>query len=225
MRNVIKLFCCNSLNGAELAVKAIKFRNLVLYCMTPHRCFNVLLAVLALTVGVLCTASAQEVFGGLRGTITRSDGAPAAGAQVALLGTAFGAVADEQGRYAIAHSPAGDYTVRAELPALEPGESGVRVRADGTTRLDLTLGRSGVAVEALEARHMTSDAITFATHLPGALLDALPVDDARQALTLMPGVVSRGTDLGIGMHKARWLCAGTSAGYREISSPYSVTHC
>ncbi len=166
--------------------------------MTPHRCFNHLFALLALTVGVLGTASAQGVFGDLRGTVTRPDGAPANGARVALLGTAFGAVADEQGRYAIDHVPAGDYAVRAELPASEPGESGIRVRAGATTRLNLTLGRSGVALEAPGARRMASDAISSGGDFPGDLLDALPVDDARHALTLMPGVVSRGTDLGIG---------------------------
>ncbi len=133
-----------------------------------------------------------------------------------MLGTAFGAAADEQGRYAIDHVPAGDYTLRAELTASEPGESAVRVRADGTTRLDLTLGRSGVAVEALEGRRMASDALSSAGRFPGDLLDALPVDDARQALTLMPGVVSRGTDVGIGTasgHSIRGAAPGESSVY------------
>ena len=185
--------------------------------MTPHRPVYRLVALVAsLALGALGTARAQGVFGGLRGTVTRSDGAAAAGVQVGLLGTAFGAVADQQGRYAIDHVPAGDYTVRADLPASEPGESGVRVRAGETTRLDLTLGQSGVAVSALGAQRVASDPITSAGHFPGDLLDALPVDDARQALLLMPGVVSRGTDVGIGTatgHSIRGAAPGESSVY------------
>jgi hypothetical protein len=150
-----------------------------------------------LTLAAFVTASAQDVVGSIRGTVTQSDGAPAAGARVALLGTAFSAVADEGGRYAISHVPAGDYTLQAEFPASEPGEAGVRVSAGGTARLDLTLGRGG-APDTPSALRIVSDVITSGAGFPGDLLDALSIDEARQALTLVPGVVARGEDVGIG---------------------------
>jgi hypothetical protein len=125
-------------------------------------------------------------------------------------------VVDAQGHYAIDHVPAGDYTVRAELPASEPGETSVRVRAGGTTRLDLTLGRSGAVPDLSGALRMASDAIASGGSFPGDLLDAMPVDEARQALTLMPGVVARGTDVGIGSatgHSIRGGAPGESSVY------------
>jgi iron complex outermembrane receptor protein len=83
----------------------------------------------SLTLVATGAASAQDVFGGIRGTVTHADGAAATGARIALLGTAFGAVADEHGRYAIDHVPVGAYTLQAEFPASDPGEASVRVRA------------------------------------------------------------------------------------------------
>jgi hypothetical protein len=92
----------------------------------------------------------------------------------------------------------------------------VRVRAGGTTRLDLTLGRKGAAPDTLSALRIVSDVITSGAGFPGDLLDALPIDEARQALTLVPGVVARGEDVGIGSateHSIRGGAPGAASVY------------
>src|SRR5439155_4295737 len=141
-------------------------------------------------------AQAQEVFGILRGFVTDATGAPAAGAQVSLSGTALAAVADEQGRYAMAHVPAGEYSVRAELAGSAVERLTVRVPAGATVLLDLRLGSGGATPAGPPVSVAGTGELTSRLVIPGDLLRDLPVDDARQALILSPGVVLRGSDIG-----------------------------
>ncbi|MGH7675786.1 MAG: carboxypeptidase regulatory-like domain-containing protein, partial [Gemmatimonadales bacterium] len=143
-------------------------------------------------------APGQEVYGGLRGRVTEPTGTGAAGARVSLVGTAFTALADSQGRYAIDFVPAGVYTVRAQLGEAAPWERPlVWVIAGETMELDLEpgAGRGPTAEDSLLPRALAGP--TSRTALPGRLLDSLPVDDVRQALALSPGVVLRGDALGV----------------------------
>ena len=139
--------------------------------------------------------SAQSVLGGIRGTVIDSLG-PAAGVRVSLEGSAFTAVTDIGGRFALDHVPAGTYVVRAERsPAGEQtGEvTAVRVAGDATVTVDVRLGERGEA----DARAEAEGGLATSARRSGAQLAALPIDDSRQGLALMPGVEERGTELGI----------------------------
>ncbi|MGH7644196.1 MAG: carboxypeptidase regulatory-like domain-containing protein, partial [Gemmatimonadales bacterium] len=143
-------------------------------------------------------AQGQEVYGGLRGRVANPTGTGAAGARVSLVGTAFTALADSQGRYTIDFVPAGVYTVRAQLGEAAPWERPlVWVIAGEAIELDLELGagRGSAVPDSFLPRALPG--LTSRTVIPGRLLDSLPVDDVRQALTLSPGAVLRGNDLGI----------------------------
>jgi hypothetical protein len=170
------------------------------------------LVLASLTLAATGSTSAQDVFGSVHGMVTQIDGAAAAGARITLLGTAFGAVADEHGRFEIDHVPAGDYTLLAQLPASDPGEAGVRVRAGGSARLDLRLGSRGAAAGSLRP---AAEAMSSGGAFSGDLIDSLPVDEARQVLTLVPGVVARGRDVGI-VSATRHSIRGGAAGEASV---------
>jgi hypothetical protein len=143
---------------------------------------------LALLLLTARTAVAQQVLGGLRGTVTDSIGAALPGSRVTLLGTAFAAVTDSQGRYVITRVPAGAYTVRVELAAAVTDRPGVRVSPGVTVPLDIVFGAPAPRA---------SDSPLAAPTLTGDALGRLPVDDVRQALGLAPGVVFRGNNVGL----------------------------
>jgi len=141
-------------------------------------------------------AAAQGVFGGVQGTVRDSLG-PAAGVRVTLAGTTFTAVTGIAGEFAVDHVPAGIYVVRAERSAQggAAGEvEGVRVASDATATVDVRLGERREAAGEAVAGDLLSTRAVWSTRALGAL----PVDDSRQAVALMPGVVARGTDLGVG---------------------------
>ena len=138
-------------------------------------------------------AAAQSVLGAVVGTVSDSLG-PAAGVRVSLAGSAFSAVTDLAGRFALDHVPAGTYMVLAERTVgTAAGEvAGVRVTSDATVTVAIRLGeRSAAAETTAEGGLATRATVT------GKRLTVLPIDDSRQGLALLPGVVERGTDLGI----------------------------
>ena len=141
------------------------------------------------------SAYAQSVLGGIRGAVTDSLG-PAAGVRVSLVGSTFTAVTDLSGRFAMGHVPAGTYVVRAER---SPGGEGtgevaaVRVASDATVTVVVRLGERREA----GAQADSEAGLATSARRSGAQLAALPIDDSRQGLALMPGLVERGTELGI----------------------------
>ena len=137
---------------------------------------------------------AQSVYGGIRGTVSDSLG-PVPGAQVTLVGTAFTARANAAGRFAIDHVPAGSYAVRAAIPGRDAGEvTGAQVPSDGVVSVRVRLGRheTAGAVPVVADRGLATRTRLYQTDL-----SERPVDDSRQALGFLPGVVMRGTDLGV----------------------------
>lgn len=141
---------------------------------------------------------AQEVYGSVRGTLLRATGTPIAGASVVLVGTAFSAVSDSQGSFQMSNVPAGQYAIRASS-ADSVAEWALRVIPGSVTATVLTIGSEESSADGAPlppAVVRDREAGRFA--IPGALLEALPIDEPRQALTLLPGVVLRGDDIGVG---------------------------
>ena len=140
-------------------------------------------------------APCQDVFGSVRGIVSDSTGATAAGARVFIVGTAFAVTAGPDGRYAIDFVPGGRYTVRAELGEYAATEQpAVLVLGGGTLRLDLRLGAAAPSRRPLFA---APQGFASGLRIDGDALRDLPIDDPRQALMLAPGVVLHGGGLGI----------------------------
>ncbi len=134
------------------------------------------LSVLLLAAAV-SNARAQALYGAVRGLVTDSRGAPGAGARVTLAGTRFAATADREGRYHLDRVPGGDYVLQFRFADSSALDVSIRVRAGGTAQLDT----------------LVSHAV-----FSGDQLEQLPIDDPRQAFVLVPGIIERGNDVGIG---------------------------
>ena len=79
--------------------------------------------------------------GRIRGRVTTSDGTVADGVTVKLKGTAYGAVTDEDGTYAIHKIPVGSYTIVVSAIGLYPKEKQVTV-PKGTVIADFSLNEN-----------------------------------------------------------------------------------
>jgi Ca-activated chloride channel family protein len=85
--------------------------------------------------------------GRIEGHVRGPGGGPVANAQVMVVGTSLGALANDRGHYLIANVPVGSYTVRARSVGYQPSDvSGVRVSGNQTVTVDLVLQPSPVAL-------------------------------------------------------------------------------
>jgi TonB-dependent starch-binding outer membrane protein SusC len=120
---------------------------------------------------------------------------PLAGAQVYLVATATGALANARGEFTIANVPPGEVTVRAELIGFAAGSQTVTVAAGETVRIDFTLRQTTLALDqivvtgagaATERRRLGN---TIAT-VNMAELETAPVSSMSEILTgREPGVM------------------------------------
>jgi hypothetical protein len=160
--------------------------------------------VTAVTAVVLFGAGsllAQGTTGKIEGTVKDSSGAPIAGAQVLITGSAFTATTDAQGYYFINNVPAGVLTVRAQYIGFAPAERrNVRVFAGQTMTVDITLVQraievTGITVTVEQNPIVPRDQVTSKTIITN--VDQLPVDNVNQVLALQPGVVQTARGLTI----------------------------
>ncbi len=143
---------------------------------------------------------AQGTTGKIEGTVKDQSGAPIAGAQVLITGSAFTATSDQQGYYFINNVPAGVVTMRAQYIGYAPAEvRNVRVLSGQTMTVPFTLEQraievTGITVTVEQNPIVPRDQVTSKPIVQGELIQALPVDAVSQVLRLQPGVVesSRG---------------------------------
>lgn len=103
-------------------------------------------AVLAL---VSATALSAQT-GGVMGTVTdRETGQPLPGAQVTLVGTQRGVLANDQGRYVFTAVPVGEVTVRVQWIGYGSSEQTVSVTDGGSTVVDFELQPQAVELDRL----------------------------------------------------------------------------
>ena len=107
----------------------------------------------ALPLGVAAVAAAPaaaeaQQAGRVAGTVTGEGGQPLASAQVLLVGTRFGALTDEQGRYSIGGVTPGAYTVRAQRIGHRPAEQPVTVGEGQAVTANLTLAAAPTTLTA-----------------------------------------------------------------------------
>ncbi|MGH9258565.1 MAG: carboxypeptidase regulatory-like domain-containing protein, partial [Acidimicrobiales bacterium] len=165
-------------------------------------------AAVALTV-VASPLAAQLSTGKIEGTVTDQAGAPLANAQVLLVGTSFGAVANDRGYYFINNVPVGTYNVRAQLIGYAPAEvRGVRVLGGQTITADVRMQSSAVVITGITITEAANpivprDQVASKGIIAGELVDQLPVDNVRAVLSLTPGVLETGAAPGVSIRGGR----------------------
>jgi len=152
------------------------------------------LAAVALLVSA--TTLHAQATGKLEGRIRDQAGAPIAGAQVRIVGTAFGAVADARGYYFINNVPAGSIDLIGQFVGYKPVQvTGLRIIGGQTITQDFALEQQAVDIGEIEVTAAVNvlvprDAVTTKQNISGEFTTALPVDRLNNVLALQPGVVA-----------------------------------
>lgn len=164
-------------------------------CRWVSRIARVAMAVGTVVLFGAGSLAAQGTTGKLEGTVRDQAGAPVAGAQVLIVGSAFAGVTNEQGYYFINNVPAGVVTVRAQYIGYAPAEvRNVRILAGQTLTQGLTLSQQAVTVEGITVEVAVNplvprDQVSSKPIVGGETIEDLPVDAVSQVLRLQPGVV------------------------------------
>ncbi len=164
---------------------------------------QVLSAVAALLVIGAGSLLAQGESGKIEGTVKDSAGAPIAGAQVIIVGSAFSATTDANGYYFMNNVPASVVTVRAQYIGYTPSEvRNVRVLSGQTMTVNPVLAAralelGAITVTAAQNPIVPRDQVTSKPTVEGNIVNSLPVDRVSQVLALQPGVVNSNRGLSI----------------------------
>jgi hypothetical protein len=153
-------------------------------------------ALAAVALGVSAGALSAQSTGKIEGRVRDQAGAPIANAQVTIVGSAFGALTNNQGYYFFNNVPAGTVAVRAAFVGYKSAEAqGVRVLAGQTVTQDIQLEQTPfqvdeITVTAAATPLVPRDEVATKQRLNGDYVDALPADRINNVLALQPGVVS-----------------------------------
>jgi hypothetical protein len=137
-----------------------------------------------------------QATGKIEGRVRDQAGAPIANAQVTIVGTAFGALTNNQGYYFFNSVPVGTASVRAAFVGYKSAEAqGVRVLAGQTVTQDVQLEQTPfqvdeITVTAAATPLVPRDEVTTRQRLDGDYVEALPADRINNILALQPGVVA-----------------------------------
>jgi hypothetical protein len=154
---------------------------------------------LALTAVVLVMSASSlyaQATGKVEGRVRDQAGAPIANAQVTIVGTAFGALTNNQGYYFFNNVPVGSASVRAAFVGYKSAEAqGVRVLAGQTVTQDIQLEQTPFRVDEITVTVAATplvprDEVTTRQRLGGDYVEALPADRINNILALQPGVVA-----------------------------------
>ena len=129
-----------------------------------------------LTGGRSAPLGAQQGTAQIQGRVRDSTGKALRNVSIFVVGTAFSAMSNDSGYYAIVHVPAGVVTLRAALPGFKAVEvSGLRLTAGQTVtqdfRLEIAKGNLLLPRDERTAQEVTT----------GQLVDKLPVDRLKAA--------------------------------------------
>jgi len=118
---------------------------------------------------VLATALFAASSGTIRGKVTTAAGDPIPNAQVVLVGTNWGAAANEAGEYVINNIPPGTYTLQAQVIGYKHDRVTVNVTANDVVEQNFSLKEEVIELEAL---------VTIGSRAAHAAADelAVPVD-------------------------------------------------
>ncbi|HUG00796.1 MAG TPA: TonB-dependent receptor, partial [Longimicrobiales bacterium] len=161
----------------------------------------------AFLVGVAFTALSTSLFaqatqGKIEGHVRDATGAPLAGAQITVIGTTLGNIANSEGYYFVNNVPAGVHDIRAQFIGYGTVTvTAQRVLAGQSAIVDFELSQQAVQIEGITVQGETNPLVPRDQTLSKAIvtsevLDAVPLDNVRAVVALQPGVVDTGDRLG-----------------------------
>ena len=155
-----------------------------------------LFALAAVVLAVSVSTLHAQATGKVEGRVRDQAGAPISNAQVTIVGTAFGALTNNQGYYFFNSVPVGSASVRAAFVGFKSAEAqGVRVLAGQTVTQDIQLEQTAITVDEITVTVASvplvpRDEVTTKQRLDGDYVEALPADRINNILALQPGVVA-----------------------------------
>jgi Ca-activated chloride channel homolog len=148
----------------------------------------------------------DDVLAGMRqtgtigGSVKDANGKPLPYANVLILGTAWGAMSDNNGFFSIRNVPTGTYSVKAQHMGYTDQEvDSVEVLPDLAANLDLELKQKVVGVmnlvEITAARERIKANARTSLEVRGNNPESMPVDEITELIGLKAGVVAQGGEL------------------------------
>jgi outer membrane receptor for ferrienterochelin and colicin len=165
--------------------------------------FGVKMKKLLLLLLIIQTSLFAGVTGKLVGkVIDKNTGEPLIGANVIIQGTTLGSVADREGRFIIINIPPGVYSVKVSFIGYESVLfENVKVIVDQTTQLSIDLSAKslqvGEVVITAKSSMIHMDLTSSISVISREEIEALPVSNFTELLSLQAGVVGSGTDIHI----------------------------
>ncbi|HTK53142.1 MAG TPA: TonB-dependent receptor [Gemmatimonadaceae bacterium] len=150
--------------------------------------------VLALCLTAAAQARSQDTgpTGSVAGRVTSAQGAPLAGVQVTVAGTALGAVTHDSGQYVITRVPVGTQTIRARLIGFRPQTQSVSVTSGSRTTQNFSmvedpLSLASVVVTGTATPRVNQEAsVAISTLTPELIAQAAP-RSTTEMLRYVPG--------------------------------------
>ena len=132
--------------------------------------------------------------------IDKNTGEPLIGANIIIQGTTLGSVADHDGRFIIINIPPGTYNVKVSFIGYESVLfENVKIIVDQTTQLSIDLYAKslqvGEVVVTAKSSMIHMDLTSSISVISREEIEALPVSNFTELLSLQAGVVGSGTDL------------------------------
>ena len=157
------------------------------------------------TISLLFVCTVSILSGGTSGKIMgritdRDSGQPLVGANIQILNTSFGAASDAEGEYVILNVAPGIYTVKATYMGYDNFSfEQVDVNVDLTTSLDFLLSVSVLqgkeVIVTADQERIQRDLTSSISIIRKEEIEALPVANFTEALSLQAGVVGSGANL------------------------------
>ena len=146
-----------------------------------------------IAASLFCGTTEAGTTGKIAGVVTDGDGAPMPGVAVFVEGTRLGVVADADGRYSILLVPPGPHSVSGQMVGYRTMRvTGVVVRADLTTEVNLRLEEEALAVDAVvvtaERLPIERDVTSSQTIVDSRAVADAPVSEILDYMAFEPGV-------------------------------------
>lgn len=149
--------------------------------------------------GLVYAGTTGKIAGKVTDTKT---GEPLIGANIQIMGTTLGATADASGNYVILNIPPGTVSLKYSFLGYETKIiENVKIVADQTTNLSITLGQTsmqvGEVVVTAKTPMIQKDLTSTISVITRETIEALPVSSFNDLLALQAGVVGNGSNLHI----------------------------